>query len=236
MARTRARKKHVQLDLADARKETGRGGWRRNAGRKKKPGAVSHNTRAEIQQQHPQHVTIRVVDGAPALARDYLMTIIRNGIAISHKPWFRICEFNVLGNHLHLLVEATRKDLLARGMQGLEVRLAKRINGRTKRKGKLFAHRYHARSLRTPREVRNALRYVLLNRKHHAAEKRFNRYWVDPFSSAPWFTGWAQPISKHAWMVQDLVTQPAPTQPATAWLLTTGWKRHGPLRFDEAPA
>jgi hypothetical protein len=37
MARFRKLKKHVQLKLEDARKETGRGGWRRHAGRKKKP-------------------------------------------------------------------------------------------------------------------------------------------------------------------------------------------------------
>jgi len=53
-----------------------------------------------------------------------------------------------------------------------------------KRRGKLFAHRYHSRYLKTPREVRNVLRYVLLNRKHHAAEKKFSKSWIDPYSSA----------------------------------------------------
>jgi putative transposase len=214
----------------------GRGGWRRCAGRKPKPGAISHDTRPELRAHHPQHTTVRLVDGAPNLARAYLMKIIRKVIATSHKPDFRIVEFNVLGNHLHLIDEAAGKDALARGMQGLEVRLAKRLNAALKRRGKLFAHRYHTRSLRTPREVFNALRYVLLNRKHHASEKKFSKYWVDPYSSAPWFTGWAEPIPKHAWMVTDLVATPAPTKPPTVWLLTTGWKQHGPLRFDDAPA
>jgi REP element-mobilizing transposase RayT len=226
----------VQLSLDAARKETGRGGWRRHAGRKKKPGAISHDARHELRSYHPQHVTIRLVADAPTLAREYLMKVIRRVIAASHKPGFRICEFNVLDNHLHLILEATCKQGLARGMQGFEVRLARHVNAAAKRKGKLFAHRYFTRSLRTPTQVRNTLRYVLLNRKHHAAEKRFSKSWVDPFSSAAWFTGWAEPISKYAWMVQELATQPAPTLPATTWLLTTGWKRHGPLRFDEAPA
>ncbi len=236
MARSRARKRHIQLTLDDARRETGRGGWRRNAGRKKKPGSVSHAPRTEMVAAHPQHVTLRLLDGAPKLARDYLMKTIRASIAASHKPYFRVTEFNILDNHLHLIVEAASNEARARGMQGLEVRLAKRINARTKRKGSLFAHRYHARSLRTPREVRNALRYVLLNRKHHAAEKRFNKYWVDPFSSAAWFTGWAEPISKYAWTVQELVKTPPPTSPPSVWLLTTGWKRYGLLRFEDVPA
>jgi hypothetical protein len=41
-------------------------------------------------------------------------------------------------------------------MQGFEVRLAKRLNSALTRRGKLFARRYHRRSLRTPREVFNA--------------------------------------------------------------------------------
>ncbi len=232
----RSRKKHVQLDLDSARRETGRGGWRRSAGRKKKPGAVSHGSREEIGAQHPQHVTLRLAEGTPKLGRDYLMKTIRSSIRDSHKATFRIVEFNVLDNHLHLITEAKNKTCRARGVQGLAVRLAKRINRVTKRRGKMFAHRYHARSLTTPREVRNALRYVLLNRKHHGAEKRFSKYWVDPFSSAAWFTGWAEPISKYAWTVTDLVGTPAPTMPPTAWLLTTGWKRHGLLRIDDRPS
>jgi REP element-mobilizing transposase RayT len=236
MARSRARKRHVQLGLDDARRETGRGGWRRHAGRKRKPGTISHAARPEINAAHPQHVTLRLVDNAPKLARGWLMGIIRSAIARSHKPDFRIVEFNVLDDHLHLMVEAAGKTARARGVQGFKVRLARRINAAAKRRGKLFAQRYHARSLCTPSEVRNALRYVLLNRKHHAPGAKFDKYWVDPFSSAAWFTGWAAPISRHAGTVRDLVDTPAPTRPATVWLLTTGWKRHGLLRFDDRPA
>jgi REP element-mobilizing transposase RayT len=135
MARTRARKKHKQLTLADARKELGRGGWRRCGGRKRKPGSISHDSRPQLHAQHPQHTAVRLVDGAPNLARAYLMKIIRKVLAESHKQDFRIVEFNVLGNHLHLINEAAGKESLARGMQGLEVRLAKRLNAVLKRKG-----------------------------------------------------------------------------------------------------
>ena len=37
------------------------------------------------------------------------MKIIRAAIKASHKPRFRIVEFNVLGNHLHLITEADDK-------------------------------------------------------------------------------------------------------------------------------
>jgi REP element-mobilizing transposase RayT len=171
-----------------------------------------------------------------SVAKDWLMKVIRAAIAASHRDWFRIIEFNVLGNHLHLICESRGKDGLARGMQGFAVRCARRLNGALKRRGKLFGERYHARALKTPTEVRHALRYVLLNRKHHAAEKAFGAYWIDPYSSAAWFDGWVQPIRAHAGWKRALVDMANPTAKATTWLLTTGWERLGLLRFDERPA
>jgi REP element-mobilizing transposase RayT len=208
---------------------------RRRRGRGRPPGrkTVSHDKRVDFAARYPQHVTIRTLVDAPLLARSWLMKMIRGAIRESHKPTFRIIEFNVLCNHLHLISEAAGAMELARGVQGFEVRLARRINKATERTGKLFAARYHTRSLTTPTDARNTLRYVLCNRKHHAAEKKFDKFWIDPFSSAPWFAGWAQPIRSQ----RDVAREPKPTADATVWLLTTGWKlRDGPLRFDERPS
>jgi REP element-mobilizing transposase RayT len=235
MSRTN-RKRHVQLDLEAARKPDGKhGGWRPNAGRPKKPGAISHATRATEPARYPQHVTLRVREGVATIAGEGSLKIIRAAIRASHKSGFRIVEFNVLGNHLHLITEAASKDELARGLQGFEVRVARRLNSALMRTGKLFAHRYHARYLKTPKQTRNALRYVLLNRKHHKAEQRFAKYWIDPASSAAWFGGWAEPVRPDAPWKRQLVDMVAPTAKPTVWLLTTGWKRHGALRFDERP-
>ncbi len=226
----------TQLSLVHRKKPGRRGGTRPGAGRPRKPGAVSHDTRPKLARRFPQHVTIRVADGVPSLAREYLMKVIRAAIRAAHKPTFRVCEFNVLGNHAHLVTEASDEIALARGMQGLEVRLARRLNSALKRKGKLFAQRYHARILETPREVRNCLRYVLLNRKHHGAEKKFARGWIDPCSSAAWFAGWAAPIRLNTAWKAELVTMDRPVAAAQTWLLAAGWRRHGPLGFDERPA
>jgi hypothetical protein len=38
------------------------------------------------------------------------LKIIRRAVRASHKGGFRICEFNVLGNHLHLVTEASGKE------------------------------------------------------------------------------------------------------------------------------
>ncbi len=228
----RFRKVHEQLSLDRAIKCTGRGGPRPGSGRPRGRKTMSHDRRPEFAARLPQHITLRTIDGAPNLARDYLMTPIRKAIRESHKGSFRIIEFNVLGNHLHLIVEANGARALGLGMMGFEVRLVRRLNKILKRRGNLFRTRYHNRTLTSPRDVRNTLRYVLCNRKHHSAEKKFDKFWIDPFSSAPWFTGWEVPVTR--WHRSDEVR---PTVDATVWLLTTGWiKRYGPLRFDERPA
>ena len=92
------------------------------------------------------------------------------------------------------------------------------------------------RELASPTEVRLALRYVLQNRKHHAAEKKFSKTWFDPWSSAAWFEGWSTPLYDDAWWKYELLNTERPTGRATTWLLESGWKRLGLLRLDEAPA
>ncbi len=120
---------HTQLSLVHRRPGDPRGGFRPGAGRPRKPGAISHAARKRLAARFPQHVTLRIVAGAPSLARDYLLKIIRRAIRDSHKPFFRVIHFNVLANHLHLITEAAGNDALARGMQGLEVRLARQVQG-----------------------------------------------------------------------------------------------------------
>jgi REP element-mobilizing transposase RayT len=165
----------------------------------------------------------------------WLMQTIRGAIKDSQKVEFRIVEFNILSNHIHLLTEASSTSALSRGVQGLAGRLALRLNKVLQRTGTVFATRYHVRALTSPRDVRNVLRYVLLNRKHHDTTTRFDRNWIDPHSSAPWFDGWAEPIRGDDWK-RELVAQPPPSVRAKTWLLSVGWRRHGALRFDERPA
>jgi len=161
------------------------------------------------------------------------MRVVRRAIFDGgHRADFRVVEFSVQSNHVHLIVEAGGADGLTRGMIGLEVRLARRLNRALGRRGRLFAERYHARSLRTPTEVRFALRYVLLNHHHHAGASGAA---LDPCSSALWFDGWKTRVQpREAWQ-RELLGVPRPHAAATVWLLTIGWKRSGLLGRDEVP-
>ncbi len=228
----------MQLSLDQARKATGRGGWRPGAGRPRGRTTIGHGRRERFAGRFPQHVTLRVVAAVRSLRRYHPLRVVRAAIAKGgHKDDFRIVEFNLLANHVHLIVEAASAEALARGMQGLEVRLARGINRALGRCGKLFAERYHSRSLRTPTEVRHAVRYVLLNQRHHIARSgaRPSGSVLDPYSSAAWFDGWKSPLRAYEPWQRELLATPRPTAVPTLWLLTTGWKRRGLIGFGEVP-
>ena len=97
----------------------------------------------------------------------------------------------------------------------------------------MFADRYHDHILKTPREVRNALRYVLGNGKKHAAEGREVHVHavIDTFTSAPWFDGFREQVT-----VRGLDEIERPITDARTWMLTIGWRRHGLLSVHDLPA
>ena len=223
-----------QLTFDDARRPTGRGGWRPRAGRPRGRKKTSHNRREPIDARHPQHITLRIARGVPSLRRRRTLAIVhRTLLAVGNTPEFRVVHFHLLGNHLQLLVEAANAEALGRAMQGFCVRLARGFNRALGRSGTVFAERYHVHALRSPTEVRNALRYVLLNGNRHELARGAKLLWFgsDHFSSGPWFNGWADDRAEH-----EFAGIAKPTADAQTWLLSIGWRRAGgPIDFDDTP-
>jgi REP element-mobilizing transposase RayT len=224
----------VQLTFDDSRRPSGRGGWRPNAGRPTGRKTTAHDKRPEFAARYPLHVTWRFGIGAPWLRRYYPAALIREAIRAAQKATFSVVEYSIQSNHLHMIVEAGGKRALERGMRGLARRLTCKLRTRFTWKGPLLT-RYHARLLKTPREVRNALRYVLLNARHHATQRRerLDRYWVDPYSSGLWFEGWARPLKPSWELQQQLERQVRPTVSPRSWLLAVGWRQWKLIGFDE---
>jgi len=148
--------------------------------------------------------------------------------ALKGLPDARVVHYSIQGNHIHLIVEASDRVRLSRRIQGLEVRLAIALNRMMERpRGKIFADRYHAHILKTPREVHRALGYVLRNATKHYGRSTF----VDAYSSAAWFRGWSAPV-RVGW--SPLEGRPPPISPPESYLLRTGWRRHGPIDAEDA--
>src|SRR3954447_16765509 len=79
---------------------------------------------------------------------------------------FRLVHYAVMGNHVHLLVEAPDRRALARALKGLGVRIARGLNRVMKRRGRVVGDRYHAHILKTPSEVKRARTYLSTNARH----------------------------------------------------------------------
>lgn len=221
------------------------GGRRQGAGRpKRKDSGVPHRQREALAVRFPVHVTVKLRSGLPRLRQKGEYAAVRAAFAAGCKGpsrptraggaggAFRLTHYAVLNDHLHLIVEASNRDALSRGLQGLLIRVARGLNKLWQRRGAVFADRYHDHILRTPRETRNALRYVLGNGKKHAAEGR--EVWVpqaiDTYTSAPWFDGFRETI-----LVRGLEAIVRPVTDARTWLLTAGWRRHGLLSVCDLP-
>ncbi|HJQ84995.1 MAG TPA: transposase [Candidatus Binatia bacterium] len=172
---------------------------------------------------HPVHVTLRAGAAIRCLRAPRVYPLLRIGLGRASRERFRVLQFTVQDDHVHLIVEADDSAAFVRGLRGLTIRLAKAVNRALGRRGAVWADRFHARALATPRAVRHALVYVLMNwRKHRGADAA-----IDPCSSGAWFRGWREPI--------DPVPERAPVVAARTWLAAIGWRRHGLIALTERP-
>ncbi len=216
------------------------GGAREGAGRPRgAKGTGAHRVRPKHSRHHPLHITLRVVAGLPSLRKRRVFRVVKAALGAAnakgrHREHFRLVHYSVQGNHIHLMAEARDRERLSRGVQGLAIRIARRVNRLLSRRGRLFSERFHARALRNPREVRHALAYVLLNeRRHLAAERKLSLppWYFDDCSSAAEFGGWQ--------VVSGLDPPPPPKVdvmlPAESYLLRVLWKKHGLIVPDEVP-
>ena len=142
-------------------------------------------------------------------------------------------HYSVQRTHVHLIVEAAGKQALGRGMKSVASRLARAAQRVFGVRGKILFGRYWVRVLRTAREVRNAISYVLLNARKHFVEARARKPEVklDVCSSGAWFEGWRHPPPGER--PPSLETEP--TALPRTWLLSTGWRRHGLIDPSEVP-
>lgn len=204
------------------------GGARKNAGRKvvDRP-RVGHIGREVHKYWWPMHVTLRGLPGLPSFREPHLYAAFEKAVRTTRRPDFRIVEFSVQDNHLHLIIEADDEAARGRGMKSFTVRANRLFNAAMGRgRGPLWDGRYHFTELKTPLQVRNALVYCLANFKKHY-DRRDGRAMIDPCSSARWFQGWVS-VRKHD-------DGPRPTEEAQTVLLKSAWMKHGLIHPGEAP-
>jgi len=219
------RKGQLEIDL---RPRTKRGALAKKPGRKPTGKRMDprHRTRAHVDPKHPVHVVLRVTREVSSLRTRHAYRAIRRAIdRCRARADFRVVHASIQSNHLHLLVEADDKRALSRGMQGFAVSAAKRLNRELHRKrGDVFAFRYHATTITSPTQARNAISYIVNNWRHHRCD-RDSTLRTDPYASAHAIADWR--IEPHP--------DQLPVVRATTWLLTTGYKLASRIRPDDVP-
>jgi REP element-mobilizing transposase RayT len=226
-----------------------RGGRREGAGRKPKGmrAGAPHKQRPQLDPRHPQHVTLRVSDAVGWLRRLDTYTAVRRAlrVVIAKHREFRILHFSLQNTHLHLICEASNKAALAAGLQGFQISAAKHINAAIsrrrrlteRRRGEVFVDRYHAEDLGSPRQVRNALAYVINNwRRHEVDHGPFQLLGgrLDPYASGLAFTGWRERLPEVDESVPNGYAPPEVSE-ATTWLARQGWTKAPPISVYEVP-
>ena len=265
----RARKRHQQQAIFWPDKNGQRRGRRRageglHPGHKngRKPGrkpkgkraGSSHKERPTLKSYWPVHVVLRVNAEVGSLRKRHMyhalreatLAVARRELHFAEEGAFRIVHISIQRTHVHLIVEASHKEALARGMQSFQISAAKHINREyseqmgleKRRRGNVFVDRYHQEIIRTPRQARHTLSYVLNNwRKHGEDRARMARNWnVDPFSTGAVFADWKEREgARLMWRWRDTYDPLVVYLPRT-WLLSKGWMKHGRISFHEVPS
>jgi len=220
--------KMLQLDLFTNR---GRGGKRTGAGRPPCKGSLQrHDTRPEFKSSQPLHINVKLIKGLPTLRAKNKFKLIKRAILKARVRGLRIIHFSIQSTHIHLLIESENKRELGRGMQSFCISLAKSLNGFIKRQGKVFVERYHLHILKTPTQVRNALRYIFMNfAKHTRSPHRFDAYSTLVCFPDKIKLGLAR-VNTYALFKNKLKRQKFKEEmsfllaPAQGWFLNFGWK------------
>ena len=179
------------------------------------------------------HVTLRVVEGVPSLRRRRPAELVEDVFRAERQcKGFRLVHYAIRSNHLHLVCEAEDRQSLSRGVQRLCSRMARALNRLLGRTGRCFSDRFHCCVIRSPRQARNLLAYVLLNEHKDRAAQGVRLGGIDRYSSGMFFDGWADSYARPL-PREGPVADRIPVTGPKSWLLRVGWRRHGLVRATE---
>ena len=156
-----SRLRQLALDLEAASRW---GGARRGAGESP---AVCDGIRTDAGRRWPRAIRVtsrsRFSETFPRCGRnDSWPSWSGAGARCVERGRFRLVHFSIQGDHVHMVVEASqRTGICARGLKSVAARFARARESSVSARGRVLADRCHVHVLRSPREVRNVIAYVL---------------------------------------------------------------------------
>lgn len=136
------------------------GGYRKGSGRTRLHSkGVAHRAREKVKHYHPLHINFKF---RTFIKKKASLRILKRALINARKQGLRIVHFSMQSNHIHLIIEAKDNSVLSSGMRALTVTFAKGL-----KKGKVQLERYHLHVLKTKRETKHAVHYVMFNQQKH---------------------------------------------------------------------
>lgn len=238
--KVRGRRRHIQQELFR------HGGRRKGAGRKPKHGRAGspHKRRQAIKPHNALHVVLRIVPEIESLRRRAMYKAIREAtVTAAMRGRLRIIHVSLQKTHVHMLAEADDTKALARGMQGFEIAAARNINtalgsGGRRRRGQVFADRYHVEVITSPTQARHTISYILSNWRKHGEDRgeRSSTWLVDPFSTGILFPDWAETADRPTMWQVPANYDPMLVFRPKSWILREGWKKAGTISCYAVPS
>lgn len=148
--------KQLKFDLYKGK----HGGRRPGSGRKRiHSKGVAHRSREKVLSRTPVHVNFKY---NTYIKKKFCLKLLKRAIVNGRKFGLKVTQFSLQHNHIHLIIEAESNEILTAGMRSITITFAKGLQ-----KGKVQIERYHLHVLKTLREVRNAVKYVMFNSQKH---------------------------------------------------------------------
>ena len=153
-------KKELQFNLFKGT----RGGRRPGSGRKRiHSKGVSHLKRETVTKRTPQHINFKF---KCSIRNKDCLKLLKQSIQNAQKMGLKIIHFSLQSNHVHLITEAENNEILTKGMRSLTITFSKGL-----KRGRVQLERYHLHVLKTLREAKHAIAYVLFNEQKHTKKK-----------------------------------------------------------------
>lgn len=140
---------------------------------------IRHIEREDLKKNTALHLTIKIVKEKAAIKNKSVLKALHHAIKKARHKGLQVIHYTLEYDHIHLLVEASDKHTLGKGMQSLGISFSKGINKIKKSAGIVFKNRYHSRKLQSLQEIKNVLHYILGNGIKHKESMSI----VSPYNS-----------------------------------------------------
>ena len=197
------------------------GGPRRGAGRQRAgEKRLAHVARPKLSEKIPSHITLKFKKDVPNLRCEAFLLEFTRAIRKAKAKGLAVTQFSIESNHIHMLIEVKSNDTLKRGLLSLQGCVTWGLRRVFKYFGEVFVDRFHLHAIKSPREMKHALGYVIFNHAKHCGIAWFRDVYSSGFAQHE-FAANVRQTRAPKWQseIESVMSQ------ATSWLQQTGWKR-----------